>query len=494
MIRLSIAHKLFLSIVVTISMVTLLGYSVTHFVMGGQVQTPNQPIKAWQYTHLIKPLTEHIKDDIEISDFSSLQPFCDTNKELTVKDLGQDYAKVTITNITITDIKGFTIWQCPLLSAPKNAFTSLPIKSRDDLADALSGEYNVGVERVDDGSYLVVKPIRNQRKKIIGSLISKQSWHILKQESPWLHKLPQFINYLLGFGLVNLLWILPSAAVLTWLLTRGLNKQLIQIMTTIDLWGEGQLNARIYVKGNDQVAQSLDRLNRLAQDFQQSLQEKTMLAETRERQRIAAELHDTVKQLLFANNLQLGACQQADISEQAKGLIQQAITNNQQAFQQINQLIDTLKPLDFIGEGFWPALTTMIESWASQQNTVIEKQIEDVELTAEQSHILYRAVQEALQNINKHADPTQISVSITRQAEQCTVKVSNDGVMDGKGYKEDGSGKMENFKHQTGQGLRLMQQRLETIGGKLDFSLNSDNKMPATLTVQFPLKAEQPDD
>ena len=469
MFRLSVAQKLFIIIVSTTTLVTLAGFTFLHIVQNMQLQTPNHPLKEWQHTELIQPLQKNNQTTDIVTDFSSLSPYCETDVVYQVTDQTQDYGLVIVRHLMITDMQGYPIWQCQNQAEQSNQFMLLPIKSRDDLADALSDRYNVGVEHLGGTRYLVVKPVKNNSGAVIGSLISEQEWSLQSLENKWAYALGIFFKNLVGFALINLLWILPSAVILVWLLTRGINRQLKHVLFIIEQWSGGNLNARIATSGDDQVAQSLCRLNQLAQDFQNTLKETRLLAETKERQRIAAELHDTVKQLLFANNLHLAACQQAELSDAAKDMIANAIDNNRKAFNQMNQLIDTLKPLDFIGEGFWPAIKDYIAKWSENQKIKVSMSLQEIQLNAEQSHVLYRALQESLQNVKKHTKADKVDIAFVESEGLCELIVRDN---------DNTSISDINF----GQGLNLMTQRVVAIDGKLRFSKNQGGE----LILRFP--------
>lgn len=472
MFRFSVAQKLFVIIVSTTILVTLSGFTFLHIVQNMQLQTPNQPLKGWQYTVLIEPLQKNNQSADIVTDFSSLSAFCDIYNVHQITDQNQHYGSVYVRHLMITDLQGNPIWQCQNQAEQGNQFMFLPIKARDDLADALSDRYNVGVEQLDETRYLIVKPVKNSRGAVIGSLISEQEWLLQPLENQWIYELGVFLNNLAGFALINLLWILPSAFILAWLLTRGINRQLKHVLYVIEQWSSGNLDARIETRGDDQVAKSLCRLNQLAQDFQNTLKETRLFAETRERQRIAAELHDTVKQLLFANNLHLAACQQAELNDDAKDMIANAIDNNRNAFSQINQLIDTLKPLDFIGEGFWPATKDYIAKWSENQQIEVSMSLQEVRLNAEQSHVLYRALQESLQNVKKHTQANKVDIEFVEKEGLCEliVRDNDEVVMDGITF---------------GQGLNLMAQRVEAIGGALDFSANQGGELKLRFPANF---------
>jgi signal transduction histidine kinase len=87
----------------------------------------------------------------------------------------------------------------------------------------------------------------------------------------------------------------------------------------------------------------------------------------------------------------------------------------------------------------------------------------------------YRIAQEALNNIFKHADPDQISVSLICQTTQIELEIADNG----RGFDPD---QVLGSDH---HGLRIMQERAEEVGAKLE--INSQIDQGAHIRLKWPL-------
>jgi signal transduction histidine kinase len=101
-----------------------------------------------------------------------------------------------------------------------------------------------------------------------------------------------------------------------------------------------------------------------------------------------------------------------------------------------------------------------------------------VRFGAEIESNLYRIVQEALNNISKHARATHVSVIIERRAEELTLIVEDDG----RGFDSDNQ---RDHIRRGGMGLPGMQERAASIGGEME--VESANGKGTTLFVRVPL-------
>jgi signal transduction histidine kinase len=92
---------------------------------------------------------------------------------------------------------------------------------------------------------------------------------------------------------------------------------------------------------------------------------------------------------------------------------------------------------------------------------------------------LYRALQEALTNVVKHARATQVWVDLSVEEDMINLTVQDNGV----GFSEEQS--MSN-----GIGLAGLRERITIAGGTLNIS--SASKRGTVLSAQFPLSEKEP--
>lgn len=90
---------------------------------------------------------------------------------------------------------------------------------------------------------------------------------------------------------------------------------------------------------------------------------------------------------------------------------------------------------------------------------------------------LFRIIQESLTNIEKHSYATQTSIFIKRENEKTVIYITDDGI----GCSEDII--KSSLKSREHLGFRSMKDRMELIGGKIDFISNQDDGMEVRLEI-----------
>ena len=423
------------------------------------------PIREWQSDIVEKPITQILGSQATLQ--SNTNELVEVEKHLNQlmhKNKHQImhnkvlFTELTLKSFAIADINSLLINQSANSSFQDGDLgAQLPIQSRDDLSDALQGRNNSGIELLKDNNYLVVKPILNDQREILGALITTQHWQVLQDRAP-LYYIPLFQAVLLalGYTLSSFLWIIPSTIVLGLLVARVVSKKLTHFNSTIAHWEKGDFLPQLDALGKDEIAQTFNRLNQMANKLAVLQQEQKEMAGIEERQQLAAELHDTVKQQLFATNLKLSTVEQllADKSPQLTNILHQCIEQNQVAFAQINDLILSLNPIP-VGEDLLKALDESIHQWQSKTGIKVDKKLElESDLSESKQLTIYRSIMEALQNVFKHSKADRVTIRLAEADNEIKWQVTN---------KTD-----QHESLQFGQGLNLMKKRIVAVNGNLD--------------------------
>ncbi len=186
-----------------------------------------------------------------------------------------------------------------------------------------------------------------------------------------------------------------------------------------------------------------------------------------ERLRIAQELHDTIQQFLgrlpFFLELSRDAVQ--DEPDEADKLLERSIADVEQAARTVRQIRNNLAPSQLSG-GITRPLQDLISRFT--QRTAIDTQINiereiDQQLPLTGRHALYRVMQQALDNIEGHAEATAVAVEIHLETNK-VVFVINDN---GRGFSES---ERQRAQAQGSFGLQSMQARIEGAGGQLQIT------------------------
>jgi signal transduction histidine kinase len=179
-----------------------------------------------------------------------------------------------------------------------------------------------------------------------------------------------------------------------------------------------------------------------------------------ERQRLSRELHDSVTQALYGISLYAEAASRA----LASGNEQPVATNlreisdtTQEALGEMRLLLFELRPPLLQEKGLAAALRARLQAVESRAGLTTEFDCPDEQrLSPDSEQQLYRLVQEALNNVLKHAHAGHVSVRLGLATAAATVEVADDGI-----------GFEPSMRNVEGFGLRGMRERVERLGGTL---------------------------
>ncbi|MES0361454.1 MAG: sensor histidine kinase [Anaerolineales bacterium] len=206
-----------------------------------------------------------------------------------------------------------------------------------------------------------------------------------------------------------------------------------------------------------------------------------------ERQRMAQEIHDTLAQGFTSIVMQLEAADQA-LPDDVNGARRHLLTASDTAranLAEARRLVMALQPEQLEIASLPDALRREAARWEKDTglNTVFSVTGEPVALHPEIEVTLLRAMQEGLTNIRKHAQASEIVVTLSYMDEQVALDVQDDG----QGFDPQTLG---NAPDQVGGGfgLRAMRQRAEYIGGSV--IVESSPGQGTTLVLQLPIVNE----
>jgi len=210
---------------------------------------------------------------------------------------------------------------------------------------------------------------------------------------------------------------------------------------------------------------------------------KTIHAQEQERHYLAHELHDELGQLVTAIRMDVNYLQSLISSQNNSSAIQMMDSIDGLSRKMISNLhstIQRIRPETLDHLGLIPALDELVSDWMKHNRTVkvtTDFMIENKDLDENTTVTLYRAVQEALTNISKHAYARHVEISLnlnqSRRSLQLTIQD------DGKGIDPD---KIIN----DGVGLLAMEERVNALQG--GFTITSgENESGTCINIQIPL-------
>ncbi|OWQ92131.1 hypothetical protein CDN99_07195 [Roseateles aquatilis] len=240
-------------------------------------------------------------------------------------------------------------------------------------------------------------------------------------------------------------------------LTQWLARRLRRMAAASDAWAKGDFRPRIDDRRADELGRHALALDTMAARLDNHLRTEQALATLQERQRLARELHDGVKQQVFATGLQLHAAAQwlTRDPERAAEALRRAQAINQSVSGDLVEMLSRLKP-DTADQPLGDVLRRALLPWAGQ----IEIQVAappDLVVSADAAHELSRIVAEAAANSVRHADARRIDVRVALSEDELVVEVADDG----RGF--------DPARVREGMGLASMRQRVTLLPqGRLD--------------------------
>lgn len=181
-----------------------------------------------------------------------------------------------------------------------------------------------------------------------------------------------------------------------------------------------------------------------------------------ERSRVARDLHDEIGQSLALVCMQLRALVRGAGGGAPADGIREAARRVEETARAVAALAHQYHPADLRSLGLCAALRTFVGQWRRDRRIEVETAIEQVGgiLSAEQELHVYRIVQEALNNVAKHARASRASVTVEARGTSIVVTVEDDGV---------GFDPASSSASCRGLGLITMRERAQMLGGEISF-------------------------
>jgi signal transduction histidine kinase len=226
--------------------------------------------------------------------------------------------------------------------------------------------------------------------------------------------------------------------------------------------------------------------SQLMQDKLRQLTRQIISAQEEERKRISRELHDEVVQTLVGINVALSALGRGVDTETQR--LRQKIARTQRlvetSVRAVHRFARELRPAVLDDLGLIPALHAYSKSLAEREKIRIQMTaFRGVEaLSSANRTVLFRVAQEALNNVVRHAEATEIKIGLTTVPAGIRMEIIDNG-------KSFHVRKTLLAKNNTRLGLIGMKERIEMIGGS--FAIESTPGTGTTVRTEIPFKPEQ---
>jgi signal transduction histidine kinase len=202
-----------------------------------------------------------------------------------------------------------------------------------------------------------------------------------------------------------------------------------------------------------------------------------------ERRRLSRELHDETAQVFSALKLHLGLVRERADSAAAPDL-DRALELLDHGLQGIRSVTETLRPAVLDELGLAAALRSLVQDFSSRSGIPVEATIADCDrsLAPDVELVLYRALQESLANVLRHANATQVRVQLALEGSTISLLVEDNGG----GIPEAAS--LERFQREGRMGLAGMRDRVAALAGALELGRSSMGG--TSILVRLPLEPE----
>ena len=230
---------------------------------------------------------------------------------------------------------------------------------------------------------------------------------------------------------------------------------------------------------NQRKKKHIEEKVKLKKDFdtelvkaQHEVQEQTM-------QTIGADLHDNIGQLLSLTSLTLNSIE-LENEDKAKEKIEASIALTLRSIKEMRMLGKLLQGDQLVAHGLPEAIRHEI-SWIEKASKYHINYLEDGELPAannpDKDLIIFRVIQEILNNIMKHAQATKIDIELSYEDKKLFIQITDNGI----GFDINNL-----LKEQMGMGLQNIKKRISIIGGEVAFNSSPGNGTGVSINITYP--------
>lgn len=223
----------------------------------------------------------------------------------------------------------------------------------------------------------------------------------------------------------------------------------------------------------------LEEAHRQLQNYANEVEELTIV---RERTRMAREIHDTLGHYLSILTIQLETISKLQERDPARAAIEVAEARRvaSQSMQEVSNAIAALRPTSIATLSLTQAISQLgseFEQNATETQLTLDLDTQLPPISPDLQVALYRAVQEALTNVRRHAHASKVLVRLRYENDLLELVVLDNG-------SGAATGELDN--QHGGFGLIGLQERLELLGGQVTYGPAEPTGYRVTIKVCVP--------
>jgi signal transduction histidine kinase len=249
------------------------------------------------------------------------------------------------------------------------------------------------------------------------------------------------------------------------LITRNVSRRLRRITQAAKAWSNGDFAVEVRDPTPDEIGRLGHDLNAMADQIQTLLATREELAAIEERNRLARDLHDSIKQNVFATALLVGAARShlPPGSLPAETYLAEAEALAEQTRQELTALIRELRPARLQDKGLAVVLRDYAENWSRRMGIAVAVQVQGERFIAlDVEEALLRVAQEALANIAHHSRAGHVTIQLQWDSALVRLSIADDGA----GF---------DVVHATGRGVGLASMRERVVGHNGSLNIASES-------------------
>jgi signal transduction histidine kinase len=221
---------------------------------------------------------------------------------------------------------------------------------------------------------------------------------------------------------------------------------------------------------------------RRSAELQRALTHRVVQAQEAERRLVALELHDNVTQHLCAVLARWQALTHKlpEGGKASRGEVMKLSEMLGETVEEVQRIASNLRPSVLDEMGLVPALRATCTEFADRTGVFLELASKPLtaRLPGDTELALYRILQKALENVEKHARARHVTVRLTEQGDMVQLTIKDDGI----GFDPDQPPARRKKKHDFG--LLRMRERAAYVGGNL--IVNSAPRVGTEIVVRIP--------
>lgn len=225
----------------------------------------------------------------------------------------------------------------------------------------------------------------------------------------------------------------------------------------------------------EQLSMANNNLVKVNKELECMIKENEKLAELRERNRIAREIHDTMGHTLTGIIAGIDACiALAEGSPKAlKGQLKLISEVSRKGVADIRASVSSLRPDTLQRLNLNQSLSNLIENTRKVMGVEVEYFCNEAELKLDEDeeNAIYRIIQEGITNAIRHGMATKINVLVEKRQSEIYLRISDNGI---------GCAEIKE-----GFGIRHMKERVEMLNGTVSFTNDEGFKVEAVVPIRW---------